>query len=83
MAAMTSKFYYVCVIQYYSDQWIAGSIPAMVRHVFQLAWCGDKVKVRPNIISPECITSKDKIKNIKYRCNEQECKAKKKHLRAP
>ena len=21
MAAMTSKFYYVCVIQYYSDQW--------------------------------------------------------------
>ena len=22
MAAMTSKFYYVCVIQYYSDQWL-------------------------------------------------------------
>ena len=21
MAAMTSKFYYVCVIQYYTDQW--------------------------------------------------------------
>ena len=21
MAAVTSKFYYVCVIQYYSDQW--------------------------------------------------------------
>ena len=23
MAAMTSKFYYVCVIQYYTDQWLA------------------------------------------------------------
>ena len=22
MAAMTSKFYYVCVIQYYTDQWL-------------------------------------------------------------
>ena len=26
MAAMTSKFYYVCVIQYYTDQWSTHSI---------------------------------------------------------
>ena len=33
MAAMTSKFYYVCVIQYYSDQWMhlnSLSSPALI-----------------------------------------------------
>ena len=33
MAAMTSKFYYVCVIQYYSDQWS----PRMSHHIGQIS----------------------------------------------
>ena len=30
MAAMTSKFYYVCAIQYYSDQWFVSSLSSFV-----------------------------------------------------